>query len=147
MPTIWRTAVGLMLMAFPPVGAGALPARLQLRLFAGKPAIGKSSVPDGVHSTISGRHAPILLENAAVQNRTNSEISSSPGEPRNRRQPDIVALRQLLERRTFGAAAADLGLLRVGEFGGAAHVLPTRLRPAPAFCRAGADQVALYVGQ
>ena len=52
---------------------------------------------------------------------------------RNRRQPDIVALRQFLERRTLGAAAAGLRLLRVGEFRGAAMRCPrafARLRPS-----------------
>jgi hypothetical protein len=39
------------------------------------------------------------------------------------------------------------GLLRVSEFRRAAHVLPASYCPAPAFRRAGADQVALHVRQ
>jgi hypothetical protein len=42
--------------------------------------------------------------------------------------------------------AAGLHLLRVGEFRGAAHALPTLLRPAAAFGGAGADKIALDTG-
>src|SRR5271166_5478737 len=75
------------------------------------------------------------------------QCSPSRSQPRNRRQPDAVALRQFLQCSTFGAAAACLHLLRVGKLRGSPHVLPARLRSAPPFRRAGADQIALYVRQ
>jgi hypothetical protein len=67
--------------------------------------------------------------------------------PGNRRPSDIVALRQLLQRRALGPAFSGLGLLLRGEGRGSAHVLPAGFGPAPAFGRPGADQVALHVGQ
>src|SRR5271168_984828 len=78
---------------------------------------------------------------------TKSQYGALTSEPRNRRKADIVALGQFLERSTFGPAATGLRLLSVGEFRGTAHVLPASYRAAPAFRRAGADQVALHVGQ
>ncbi len=62
-------------------------------------------------------------------------------------QADMVTARQFLERCTLGASAAGLHLLRVGQLRAAADALPARLRLAPAFCRAGADWIALHVGQ
>ena len=52
--------------------------------------------------------------------------------------------RQILEGCPPNVTAARLCFLRVGKFGGTAHMLPSRLRPASAFCRAGADQVAFH---
>ena len=67
-------------------------------------------------------------------------------EPRNCRPAHGVALRQLLQRSDF-PPSASFRLLHVGEFRWSAHALPSCLAPAPPLGRAGADQVALHVGQ
>jgi hypothetical protein len=68
----------------------------------------------------------------------------SLGEARNRRPADIVALRQFLQRRALRASPDGLFLL--GRRG-TAHVLSLGLGAAPAFGGAGADQIALHVGE
>ena len=68
-------------------------------------------------------------------------------EPRYRRAPDIVALRQFFERGPFRAPLPGLFLLLRCEDRGSAHMLSTGLGAAPAFGSTGADQVALNIGQ
>ena len=74
-------------------------------------------------------------------------FGTSASQPRNRRHGDVVAFRQLLERRTFGTAAARLCLLHGIQLGRSPHVLAACFGAAASFSRAGADQVPLYVGQ
>lgn len=59
----------------------------------------------------------------------------------------MVAAREFGKRGTFGPPLASLGLLRVGEVRGSAHMLPAFLRSAPSLGGAGADKVTLHVGQ
>ena len=68
-------------------------------------------------------------------------------EPGDRRSTDIVAGCQLPEGRTLGTSLTGLPLLLGRERSRTAHMLPTRLGSAPAFCRAGTDQIALHIGQ
>jgi hypothetical protein len=65
-------------------------------------------------------------------------------QPRNRTLPHSVAASQFGERSTFRAPLAGL-LLRLGQFGFAAHALPALLRPAAALGGAGSDKIALHV--
>ncbi len=58
-----------------------------------------------------------------------------------------VAAREFDKRGTLRPALAGLGLLFLGQFRFPAHALPALLRPAAALGGAGADKVALHVGQ
>jgi len=60
---------------------------------------------------------------------------------------DAVAARQFGERGTFGASAAALVLLRLGQFRFPAHALNAVLRPTAALGRPGADKISLDVGR
>jgi hypothetical protein len=70
-----------------------------------------------------------------------------------RRQPGDHAVAYAVAAREFGkrcalrTSPASLGLQRLGEFRGSAHVLAPLLCPAAPFGGAGADKVALHVGE
>jgi hypothetical protein len=68
-------------------------------------------------------------------------------EPRNRGHADVVRSGEVFQRRALRAALAGFRLLLQGERRGAAHMLAARLGAAPAFRRAGADKIALHVGE
>lgn len=68
-------------------------------------------------------------------------------QPRNRHDPDIISAGQFPQRRALGTALAGLGLLLRRKGPEAAHVLAAPFRPAPPLGRAGADEVALHIGQ
>ena len=59
----------------------------------------------------------------------------------------VVAAGKFSKRRAFGASSPRFGLLRFSKFRGSAYVLPALLRTAPAFGSAGADKIALNIGQ
>lgn len=97
------------------------------------------------------RTLPRFTGNKPIRVANTGEIKGCGDDPahilrrelRNRGNPDVVALRQFLERGTVRAALPGLCLLLWGEFRGTAHVLPASLRPAPSFRRAGTDQETL----
>jgi hypothetical protein len=68
-------------------------------------------------------------------------------QPRNRRPAYIVAAGQFVERRALRAPPDGLFLLRRRQRRGPAHLLSLGLGAAPALGGAGADQIALHVGQ
>jgi hypothetical protein len=68
-------------------------------------------------------------------------------EPRNRGHADVVRSGEVFQRRALRAALAGFRLLLRGERRGAAHMLAARLGAAPALRRAGADKIALHVGE
>jgi hypothetical protein len=59
----------------------------------------------------------------------------------------VVAACDVAERFAPVAAANRLAPLVRGEFEGSPQALPSRLRPIPAFAGAGADQLALELGE
>ncbi len=74
-------------------------------------------------------------------------LAASCGEPRNRALAHAVAAREFGERRALRTSPACLGLLRRRQFWRTAHALSALLRPAAALGGAGADKIALHVGQ
>ena len=66
---------------------------------------------------------------------------------RNRALAYVVAAREFGKRRALRPSPAGLGLPRIGEFRGSTHALPALLRPAAALGGAGADKIALHVGE
>jgi hypothetical protein len=68
-------------------------------------------------------------------------------DPRNRALADIVAAGEFGKGRALGPPPPCFGLLCVGQLRGSAHVLPALLGRAAALGGAGADKVALDVGE
>jgi hypothetical protein len=60
---------------------------------------------------------------------------------------DVVAAREFVERSALRAASGGFFLLCRSECGGSAHLLPSGLGAASALGGAGADKIALHVGQ
>jgi hypothetical protein len=60
---------------------------------------------------------------------------------------DVVAAGEFVKRSTARAATGGFLLLRRNEGRGTPHLLPLGFGAAPALCRAGADKIALHVGQ
>jgi hypothetical protein len=69
----------------------------------------------------------------------------SRSQSRNRALGYVVAAREFGERRALRTSPAGLGLLRVSQFRGSAHVLAALLRAAAALGGTGADKVALHM--